>query len=566
MSLMVETTIKVSSIVLFALVASAALRSRSAALRHWVLAAAIVCAAAAPGLQRLVPAWNVELITPAVFEGPTPFDPSRGAGPSRASMRATGGQASGAAGLRSIDAGQWLTAIWLAGVLISLFGLLAGFARLAWLAAHSGRVVHGRWLRLLNETARRNGIKRPVRLLQSSHPSLLVTWGCRRPKIILPSAARDWSADRIRVVLLHELAHIRRGDWLTQLAAEGLRAIYWFNPIVWIASRRLRQESEQACDDAVLNGGVEGSDYATHLLALARAARLGRRTLLAGFPAPAMARPSSIERRFSAMLNGRINRMPITRPARVASTLAVAAVTVLIAGLGIAQTFSTFSGSVFDPTNNVLPEVTLVLTNAQSQAKYEVRTDRNGRFEFVGLPPGEYSWETRLAGFAALRGSVQVAGRDIQQDLTLQVGSLQETISVKSVKGGGTQGSTQAGRRNSAGDVNEIRRKMNESTCAPGAQLASGVGGNIRAPRKLTDVRPRYPDHLSAAGVGGVVVLDAIIDTNGDVSDVSVVRSPNPELEAAAIEAVRQWQFTSTVLNCLPIEVKMNVTVNFLTE
>ena len=63
-----------------------------------------------------------------------------------------------------------------------------------------------------------------------------------------------------------------------------------------------------------------------------------------------------------------------------------------------------------------------------------------------------------------------------------------------------------------------------------------------------------------------MVVLNAVIDTNGDVSNVSVVRSPNPDLEVAAIEAVRQWQFSATVLNCVPIEVKMKVTVNFLTE
>jgi TonB family protein len=108
---------------------------------------------------------------------------------------------------------------------------------------------------------------------------------------------------------------------------------------------------------------------------------------------------------------------------------------------------------------------------------------------------------------------------------------------------------------------------MNESICAPGTGPGPGpIGGNIRAPRKLTDVKPRYPDHLSAAGVGGIVVLNALVDTNGDVSEVSVVRSPNPDLEVAAVEAVRQWQFTSTVLNCVPIEVKMRVTVNFLTQ
>ncbi len=101
-------------------------------------------------------------------------------------------------------------------------------------------------------------------LLESTHPSLLVTWGLARPKVILPAAAAAWTDERARVVLSHELAHIRRGDWIVQLSAELLRAFYWFNPLLWIACRRLRLESEHACDDEVMSRGVEGTDYATH--------------------------------------------------------------------------------------------------------------------------------------------------------------------------------------------------------------------------------------------------------------------------------------------------------------
>jgi TonB family protein len=564
MSLLVETTLKVSSIIVLALAAGALLRHRSAALRHWMLTAAIVCAAAVPVLQPLVPSWDVPLKAPATDDRPAGGSSASPGAPASATDPAAAVSIA-AVGVGTVDTGWWIGVVWLAGAGISLLGLAAGFARLAWLARCARPLDRGESQRLLDEIARANGLRRRVTLLQSDHPGLLVTWGIRRPKVILPAAAREWPGDRMRVVLLHELAHIRRGDWLTQLAAEGLRSVYWFNPLVWIASRRLRQESEHACDDAVLNGGIEGPDYATHLLALARAVRRERRSLLTGLPAPAMARPSSLERRFSAMLDGRINRTPITRPTRIATTLAVAVVTLLVAGLGIAQTFSTFSGAVFDPTNRLLPGVTLVLTNKQTQAKYEIKTDREGRFEFVGLPSGEYTWATSLPGFANLAGSVTVAGRNIQQDLTLQVGSLEETITVV---GGRPSTADRTSDRVSAGNVAEIRRKANESLCTESAPNASpgAIGGNIRPPRKLLDVRPRYPEHLSTAGLGGVVVLDAVIDRNGDVSEVSVVRSPSPDLELSAIEAVRQWQFTSTVLNCEPIDVKMKVTVNFKTQ
>ena len=438
-----------------------------------------------------------------------------------------------------------------------------GLGRLAWLASRSERIVHGKWADLAAEISRTLDLKRPVALLQSHHPTLLVTWGFRRPKVILPASAREWSDDRMRVVLLHELAHIRRGDWLTQMAAECLRAAYWFNPLIWLASKRLRQESEHACDDAVLNGGVEGADYATHLLALARSIRQERRSLFSGFPAPAMARPSSLERRFTAMLNGRLNRNPITRPARVATTIAVVDRHAFSSPASAPRRRSPrFSGSVLDPTNRILPGVTLILTNAQSQAKYEISTDRNGRFEFVGLPPGDYAWETSLPGFANLKGTVNVAGRNVQQDLALEVGSLEETISIRAKAGeAGTRRRRRDGRR-SAGNVDKIRREQNAKIVCQNEPM----GGQIRAPRKLADVRPRYPASLSAAGIGGVVVLDARIGTDGDVVDVSVVRSAHPELDIAAAEAVRLWQFTSTLLNCQPIEVKMKVTANFAVE
>ena len=74
-------------------------------------------------------------------------------------------------------------------------------------------------------------------------------------------------------MLCHELAHIRRHDWLVQLAAEMVRVALWFNPLAWMACSRLRRESEQACDDEVLGIGVGAGAYAGHLLDLVRQCR-----------------------------------------------------------------------------------------------------------------------------------------------------------------------------------------------------------------------------------------------------------------------------------------------------
>jgi TonB family protein len=558
MTLLLTSTIKASLILLFALGATALLRKRSAAIRHLVLASAVVCAAALPAVEWAVPSWHLRLGTSSSMRV------DQRAGPPTAETRpqetsgATVGHAGFASG-RPLIAGDLPAALWIAGVGISLFVLLVGLGRLAWIASRAQRVATGPWTELAREISGRYSLRRPVLLLQSDHPTMLVTWGLVRPRVILPRSARDWPADRARVVICHELAHILRGDWAIQMAAEILRSVYWFNPLAWIACRRLRQDSERACDDAVLNLGIDPSEYATHLLDLARAFGSNRRIWL---PAPEMARRSSLEGRIRAMLNARINRQPITRSAGLLAIAAISAVTVSIAA---AQTFATLSGSVVDPTNGVLPEVTLVLTNVESRAKHEVRTDRTGHFEFVGLPRGEYALEAQLPGFAVLRGTVTLAGQNLQRDITLQVGSLQETITVV---GGPPQ--TEAPRpRDSARRVDEFREKRRQqfelqcrNTPAGGA-LGGNIGGNLRAPVKLKDVKPQYPQHLQDANIAGLVLLEGRIGTDGSFKELRVATSAHPDLDAAALDAVRQWQFDETILNCVPVEVPMNIAVTF---
>src|SRR5471032_3338167 len=88
------------------------------------------------------------------------------------------------------------------------------------------------------------------------------------------------------------------------------------------------------------------------------------------------------------------------------------------------------------------------------------------------------------------------------------------------------------------------------------------VGGNIRQPTKTKDVKPVYPAIAQSARVQGVVIIEATIGPNGAVQEAKVLRSI-PLLDAAALDAVRQWQFTPTLLNGVPVPVIMTVTVNF---
>jgi len=234
-----------------------------------------------------------------------------------------------------------------------------------------------------------------------------------------------------------------------------------------------------------------------------------------------------------------------------------------VAGLH-AQRFSTFSGTLLDQTNAVLPNVPVTLTNTAAQTRNEVRTDSNGHFELRGLPDGDYQLAIAEAGFATLYEPVAIAGHDVTRTIQLRVGGLHETISITS---GGPAYKPDPESRTKAREWAEKRMQKVAERCGGNgaAAAASGVGGNILAPTKIADVKPRYPENLEAAKVGGVVILEVLIGIDGTVRDVQV-SSGDPDLGSAATEAVRQWEFSPTYLNCTPVEVHMDVTANFVAQ
>ena len=539
-----------------ALALAAVLRTQSAAVRHWVLTMGVVCVAALPLLTLVVPSWHIPVASSAPRAVVRP-----GAVVAVTIMPqgvAATEQPDGRAAARSSLAAGAPLFVWMAGAALSALMLVVGLVRLRAIGRAATRVGDPRRIGLLDELARAGGVRRPVALLQSADAALLVTWGVGRPKIVLPPAARDWDDERWRIVLCHELAHIRRGDWLVQIFARAVLALNWFNPIMWLACRRLQRESEHACDDAVLGAGVDATDYAAHLVDLARTLTRPRAVL----PAPAMARRSTLEGRIAAMLNARLNRRPLTSSARVATAVALMALTVSLAAAA-AQRFSTFSGTLTDQTNAVLPNVAVGLTNKVTGAKYEVRSDRNGHFEFVGLPDGDYAMAASEPGFAPLKDAITIVGRDLDRTMQLQLASLQETIRITSGPSRSAPANVDA-RAEYRERAQNKRREIIEQCAAQGG--GGPIGGNIKQPMKVVDVKPKYPERLSAAKVGGEVVLEAVIGTDGTVTEVSVVTGADPELDAAAIEAVRQWEFSTTFLNCTPVDVHMKVNVSFVAQ
>jgi TonB family protein len=381
-------------------------------------------------------------------------------------------------------------------------------------------------------------LSRPITVLLTDTSGLLATWGLFRPRVLLPADARGWREDRVDIVLHHELAHIRRGDWCIQLAAEALRTVYWFNPLLWIACNRLRRESEQACDDEVLEAGVRPREYATHLLELATRCRVPV-TWASAIP---MARPSMLERRFAAMLNPGLDRRPLSRRALGITAALILGITLTTAALRAGQNAPLpLTGSIYDASGAVVPGVQVTLEGAE-ESRWHATTDATGRFEFPPVQPGRYMLEASLAGFRPLRQELDLHNApDWDRAITLQVGALRETVMVRERRVAGPQPLLQ-----------------------PQRAVPVRVGGNIRAPRKVSHVNPVYPATMRDAGREGVVPIEAVIGRDGTVLSVRVLSAQvHPDFAMAAVDAVRQWQFEPTLLNGVPVEVVMTVSVEF---
>jgi CubicO group peptidase (beta-lactamase class C family) len=193
-----------------------------------------------------------------------------------------------------------LLLIWVGGVGVALLRLLGSWLRLVALLRHTQPCTEGPIEELLADSTSAMGIRRQVRVLEGpSHISPLIC-GVLRPRLVLPSGWRVWPRSVLAAVLQHELAHVRRGDLVAQLVCDAAVALYWFNPLVWLAAREAHLASEQACDDEVLERGLAPAAYADALLLLVRMLRQGHRSPL---PALGIAPRAELVQRVTALLD-----------------------------------------------------------------------------------------------------------------------------------------------------------------------------------------------------------------------------------------------------------------------
>jgi hypothetical protein len=216
----------------------------------------------------------------------------------------------------------------------------------------------------------------------------------------------------------------------------------------------------------------------------------------------------------------------------------------------LAQAFSTISGSVVDQSGAPLPGVAVTVYNTERNSRQEGVTDAYGQFELHGVPQGAYRLEAELPGFERSQHTLTLNGQNVTHDFTLELGTIEEIITV-------------VNDRNSPPPIPSEHFPPRPPNCgsSPDNDDAAGarIGGQIRQPRKIYHVPPIYPQDAPA----GIVKIDAVIGTDGLVNRTTVTNDAPDILARAAVDAVQQWEFDPTLLNCQAVDVRMSVTVEF---
>jgi TonB family protein len=272
-------------------------------------------------------------------------------------------------------------------------------------------------------------------------------------------------------------------------------------------------------------------------------------------------------------------------PAMAIDTVRPSADLAVPTGAFAPQARGSIRGDVTDQQGGHMPGVTITVEPVAAEGpRRTAMSDASGQFAVINLPDGTYLLTAALSGFRRdLRRVEIVSGGALTEVIQLRVGSLTEEIHVSSTspnppRAQQIQPSTAsvadlldaAKQAADAGRLADAESAIRQALAAlqaarpqphaPGGPVV--VGGDIREPKRTRYIEPVYPKAARDAGIQGTVVIEATIDRNGSVADALVVRGV-PELNDAALTAMRQWAYTPTLLAGVPVEVLMTVTVVF---
>jgi beta-lactamase regulating signal transducer with metallopeptidase domain len=424
-----------------------ALRRASASLRHSLWSFALLSMLFIPVLSLAIPRWQIGMLPTSSDPLPAARNPLPLPLPVRSTPIADIREPMSAAGsaLPAASAGNTveptgpsialldsLALLWLGGVIVGLITITGGLLTLHRVALDAAPAAGPEWHALLAELKAQLRIERNVRLLVTNSTSMPATWGVIRPIVLLPADAEHWDDERRRVVLLHELAHVQRNDYLMQTIAQLCCTVYWFHPGVWYSARQLRAERELACDEHVIGAGINACDYAEHLLEIALTFRSPARASIAGV---AMARPSQLEGRLQAILSEDIAaRWRASHAVKAGSLVALTALVFPLAAMrpwsGAAPGSMSTTASPVATTEIVAalsespsnaPADTLRWKGTVSAGKWvevlsrlgDIRAElsRNGQVEILAFPRGNGARNVRL-GADRTNGAARICAID----------------------------------------------------------------------------------------------------------------------------------------------------------
>ena len=378
LGLIAEYFFKTTAVLTLALLAAAASRRRPAAFRHFVLSFALVGLLLLPILSLAPVGWRTSLLparpagtgtgTSALIparpdvtgaqalapdvQGPPPgvvrfpelplASTAGGSSPEFSSPPLSGAATSRLPAADASPIDSLLAVLWAAGLIVLFLRLAVGLAGAVKLTAQGTALGNPAWRVLLERFRTLVSLRRDIRL--KSHPEVLVplTWGWRKPVVLMPAGADAWTEEQRSSALFHELSHVKRADFLVMLLVRTGLAAFWFNPLCWVVYRELRKEQEIACDELVLRAGIRPSTYAASLLAFRRSA---------GFhwnPSAAllgMLGRSSFHERLAAILKQKLTFKEVKMKTKImlasAVVLAVALVGTARPAVGIEKTAAT---------------------------------------------------------------------------------------------------------------------------------------------------------------------------------------------------------------------------------
>lgn len=553
---LIGIAVKSTAILALAWFVAVFLRRKSAAMRHVLWTVALSALLALPLLSLSLPALRLRApLLSSDFVLRVNFS-ATGVAAAFTSERAGGTMALNAAHWL-YDWRAWLVLLWLVGASMSFAQMLVGGIELRRLRQRAKWVI----LPELRRLAADLDISKKIDVFEIPQGGMPFTYGFFQPALFIPAEILASGIELRQTVLLHELAHVRRGDCSMQFMARIAMCFYWWHPLVWLTFREFLKERERAADDLVLRAGACASDYATHMLEIARSLQP---PALVRSAAIAMARRSQLEGRLLAILNENRDRRTL---GRVFSIMAFAFALGIVAPLAAlqAQNSSAPSNSVTigsaAATNYIHSGIAELAGKNYAKATDDFEQAQKADPQQAG------DSEMWIAVAQERQNNLEAADAEYQAAIAAQPPDSAAAATTLDLY---AQLLRQNGKEEEANKIQSqssaIRQKLEAHEAlliAPSSPDVYRIGGDVKPPVLLSKVEPQYSDEARVAKYQGTALLYVEVTAEGSVRNVHVLRGLGLGLDEKAIEAVKQWKFNPAAKNGQAVAVSAHIEVNF---